>query len=196
VANETHSSKSERTRRRIVDAAARAYREHGLEGVGVREIMKRAGLTQGGFYFHFPDKEALFNEASREATVSLAAAYVDIAERAAPGKKLRAFIDAYLSAEHRQHPESGCLVSALASEVARGDRKVRAAFSKNVAITLERLAPYLPGATAAERTQKAGLLLASMAGVLMVARMLSDPAASDSLLAGARQFFSAAFGED
>jgi TetR/AcrR family transcriptional regulator, transcriptional repressor for nem operon len=65
------ATKSERTRRRIVRAAAREYRLHGIDGIGVRDIMKRAGLTQGGFYFHFPDKESLFEEASREAVVSL-----------------------------------------------------------------------------------------------------------------------------
>jgi TetR/AcrR family transcriptional repressor of nem operon len=62
--------KSERTRQRIVSAAAATYRERGIRGTGVREIMKRAGLTQGGFYFHFPDKDSLFREASREAALS------------------------------------------------------------------------------------------------------------------------------
>jgi TetR/AcrR family transcriptional repressor of nem operon len=186
-------SKSERTRRRIMNAATAAYRQRGIDGVGVRDIMKRAGLTQGGFYFHFPDKEALFNEASRDAATALAGAYVGIVESAPAGKKLKAFIDAYLSAEHRDHPESGCMMSALGSELARSDRKLRVAFTKTTAIILDKLAPYFPGATSAERFQRAGLLLASMAGVLMVSRVLSDPARSDALLARARQFFSASF---
>ena len=187
------AAKSERTRRRIVSAAAAAFREHGVAGVGVRDIMKRAGLTQGGFYFHFADKDALFKEASREAALSSVAEYVAIAERAPPGKKLQAFIDAYLSTEHRDHPESGCMVSALGSEVGRSDSKQRAAFNGAVDIVLDQVAAYVSGETPVERRRKAGLLMASMAGVLMVSRVLDNQNSSDSLLANARRFFSASF---
>ena len=189
----TTPAKSEQTRRRIVRAATVAYRERGIGGVGVRDVMKRAGLTQGGFYFHFPDKDALFAEASGEAAENLAAAFVDIVERAPPGRKLAALIDAYLSAEHRDHPGSGCMVSALGGEVARGDRKLRIEFAKATTMVLNRISPYFPGASSAERFQNAGVLMASMAGVLMVSRVLPDTAQSDALLAGARKRFCAMF---
>jgi TetR/AcrR family transcriptional repressor of nem operon len=157
--------------------------------------MKRAGLTQGGFYFHFSDKDALISEAARDAALSSAAAYVSAAESAPSGEKLKAFVDSYLSAEHRAHPESGCIVSALAGELGRGNSKQRAAFTEAVSIILERVSVYVGGATARERRQNAGLLLASMAGVLNVSRVLADPASSDALLARAREFFTAAFGK-
>jgi TetR/AcrR family transcriptional regulator, transcriptional repressor for nem operon len=189
------SAKSERTRRRIVTAAAAAYRERGIERTGVRDVMKRAGLTQGGFYFHFRDKDELFAEASRQAVTTTAEWLFRAAEAASPGKQLRAFIDTYLSREHRDSPGSGCMISALGCEVARGERRLRAVFSGRTLIMLERLAPYLPGATAAERRQKAGVLLASMAGVLMASRVLTDSSQSDRLLEGARQFFAASFAE-
>jgi TetR/AcrR family transcriptional regulator, transcriptional repressor for nem operon len=187
--------KSERTRQRIVSAAAAAYREHGINGVGVRDVMKRVGLTQGGFYFHFPDKDALFREAAREAALSSLAEYFRIADSAPQGKKLQAFIDAYLSAHHRDHPESGCMMSALGSEVGRSGAKQRTAFNSAVEIVLERVAAYVPGETHVERRRKAGLLMSSMAGVLMVSRVLDNPSSSDALLAGARRFYSASFGE-
>jgi TetR/AcrR family transcriptional repressor of nem operon len=185
--------KSEVTRRRIVTAAAAAYREQGLNGVGVRDIMKRAGLTQGGFYFHFPDKDALFREASREAALSSVAKYMDIADSASEGRKLEAFIDAYLSPEHRDHPGQGCMMSALGGEVGRGDSTQRAAFNSAVDIILDRVATYVSAQTPEERRQRAGLLMASMAGVLMVARVLADPQRSAALLANARRFFVTAF---
>jgi TetR/AcrR family transcriptional repressor of nem operon len=185
--------KSERTRQRIVSAAAAAYRERGIRGTGVREIMKRAGLTQGGFYFHFPDKDSLFREASREAALSSLSEYLASADKVPPEKKLGAFIDAYLSPRHRDHPETGCMVSALGGEVGRADPKQRAVFNGAVGIVLDRVSAYVPAPTAAERRQKAGLLMASMAGVLMVARILDDRTMSDRLLANARRFFTDSF---
>lgn len=190
----TIAAKSDRTKHRILGAAAAAFREHGLERVGVRDVMKRAGLTRGGFYFHFADKDALLAEATREAAESNAARHVAWAERAPEGQKLHAFIDSYLSEEHRDHPELGCLVAALGGEIGRANAKQRKAFTGGIDIVLERIAGYLPGATPAERRAKAGLLMASMAGVLMVSRALSDRSRSAALLADARRFYSASFG--
>ena len=193
-ARQDPSAKRERTRRRIVEAAAAAYREHGLDGVGVREIMKRAGLTQGGFYFHFADKNELFAEASREAALGGVAEFMKLADRAPPARQLGAFIDAYLSADHRDNPGAGCMMSALGGEAGR-DPKLRALFNDAVGPLLQRVSTYMPGETPAERRNKAGLLMASMAGVLMVSRVLADSTSSDRLLAAARRFFTASFSE-
>jgi TetR/AcrR family transcriptional repressor of nem operon len=187
------AAKSDRTRRRILSAAASAFRERGIDGVGVRDIMKRAGLTRGGFYFHFADKDSLFNEATRDAALTNVATYVAIAESAPDGQKLQAFINFYLSTEHRDQPEGGCLMSALGGEVGRANAKQRAAFTSAIGLIIERIAKYLPGESEAERVRKAVLLLASMAGVLMVSRVLADRSRSDALLAAARQFYSMSF---
>ena len=53
------------TRQRILTAAGHLFREHGVDGVGVDAVMKQAGLTHGGFYLHFPSKEALAAEVSQ-----------------------------------------------------------------------------------------------------------------------------------
>jgi TetR/AcrR family transcriptional repressor of nem operon len=190
----TIAAKSDRTRRRILGAAATAFREHGVDRVGVRDVMKRAGLTRGGFYFHFADKDALLAEATREAAQSNAARHVSWAEGAPEGRKLQAFVDSYLSEEHRDHPELGCLVAALGGEIGRANAKQRKAFTEGIDIVLERVAAYVPGATPAERRARAGLLISSMAGVLMVSRALSDRSRSDALLADARRFYSTSFG--
>jgi TetR/AcrR family transcriptional regulator, transcriptional repressor for nem operon len=192
--NRTIAAKSDRTRRRILSAAAAAFREHGVDRVGVRDLMKRAGLTRGGFYFHFADKDALLAEAIREAAQSNAATHVSWAERAPEGRKLEAFVEGYLGEEHRDQPERGCVVAALGGEIGRANAKQRKAFTEGIDFTLERIAGYLSGATAAERRAKAELLMSSMAGVLMVSRSLSDRARSDALLFAARQFFSKTFG--
>ncbi len=190
---QAEAPKSERTRRKIVRAAAAAYRERGIDGVGVRDIMMRAGLTQGGFYFHFADKAALFREASVEGFEGSVEWLLDHPDTSPSERQLEAFIDAYLSARHRDHPESGCMMAALAGDVARRDRKLRKEFTAGALAMLDQIAPHLAGENLAERRQKAGLMLASMAGVLMVSRVLADRAMSDELLAKAREFFRANF---
>lgn len=190
----TIAAKSDRTRRRILGAAASAFREQGVERVGVRDVMKRAGLTRGGFYFHFADKDALLAEAIRDAAHSNAVTHVSWAEGAPEGRKLHAFVERYLSEEHRDHPEIGCVVAALGGEIGRANARHRKAFTEGLDVTLERIAAYLPGATAAERRVQAELLMASMAGVLMASRALADRSRSNALLGAARQFYSKSFG--
>ncbi len=190
---QAEAPKSQRTRRKIVRAAAAAYRERGIDGVGVRDIMMRAGLTQGGFYFHFADKAALFREASVEGFEGSVEWLLDHPGTSPSERQLEAFIDAYLSARHRDHPESGCMMAALAGDIARSDRKLRKEFTAGALAMLDRIAPHLAGENPVERRQKAGLMLASMAGVLMVSRVLADRAMSDMLLAKAREFYRANF---
>ena len=96
----------EQTHRRIVWTAARAFKRHGLQGVGIADLMKKAGLTHGGFYAHFPDRDTLVAEAT-------AAGYEEAAERllahlaeAPSDETLRALLDRYLGSTHRAHAES------------------------------------------------------------------------------------------
>lgn len=191
----TTLAKSDRTRQRILDAAAAAFREHGVDRVGVRDVMKLAGLTRGGFYFHFADKDTLLAEATREAARSNAASHCRWAGDAPKGKKLQAFIKHYLSEEHRDNPQVGCLLAALGSEIGRSSASQREAFTDGMDAIVEQIATLVPGANAAERRIRAGLLISSMAGVLTTSRALSDRPRSNALLAAARQFYSATFAE-
>lgn len=188
-------AKSDRTRQRILDAAAAAFREHGVDRVGVRDVMKLAGLTRGGFYFHFADKDTLLAEATREAAQSNAASHCKWAEETPKGKKLQAFIKRYLSEEHRDNPQAGCLLAALGSEIGRSSQSQRKAFTDGMDIIVEQIAAFVPGANAAERRARAGLLISSMAGVLTTSRAMSDRDSSNALLASARQFYSTTFAE-
>lgn len=189
------TSKSDRTRQRILDAAATAFREHGVDRVGVRDVMNLAGLTRGGFYFHFADKETLLAEATREALRSNAATHFKFADDAPKGKKLQAFIKHYLSEEHRDNPQVGCLLAALGSEIGRASEGQRKAFTDGMDAIVEQIASLVSGANAAERRTRAALLISSMAGVLTTSRALSDRSSSNALLASARQFYSATFDE-
>ncbi len=181
------TSKSEKTRQRILSVAAAAYRECGVEGIGVREIMERAGLTQGGFYSHFTGKQALFREACGHAIGQTAARFVVTVDDSV--QQPQSFIDLYLSAWHRDNPQEGCFVAALGSEMARADFDQRLAFGRGASETVIRLTPYMEGADASERSRRAALMVSAMAGVLTVARTLAGTPMSDGLLADARRFF-------
>src|SRR3954470_23413596 len=106
---------NEETHERIVEAASRLFREHGIAAVGLAKIMAEADLTVGTFYTHFKSKEALLRETIHR---SLQARHEEI-EKVVQGGDMELAIRAYLSAEHRDAAATGCPVASLAPEVAR-----------------------------------------------------------------------------
>lgn len=184
----------EKTREQIVSAAARAFRERGVAGVSVPELMGRAGLTHGGFYAHFRNKDQLVAEACRCALRESSARLIDAARRAPPGERLAAFIRAYASPAHRDDAGGGCIMPALAAELGRHDApEVRAAFTESFEESVAMLARALPGPDGADRTDRALALMSGLAGAVMLSRAVDDPALSDRILEAARDVFSAAF---
>src|SRR5476649_2405256 len=107
------------TRRRIVAAASEAFRERGVEGTGVDDVMRRAGLTHGGYYAHFRDKSDLVAEACSAAFDTAVINLDRLAALPTPGRRARLLIDSYLSARHRDNRGSGCLVVAVGADMAR-----------------------------------------------------------------------------
>src|SRR5947207_7915133 len=108
------------TRGRILEKAAAAIRARGVAGVGVAQMMEAAGLTHGGFYAHFPSKDALVADAFAYACEQSAGVLDEIAGNAQPGDKLRAVAEAYLTPSHARHPERGCPISAVGPDLVRG----------------------------------------------------------------------------
>src|SRR3954465_1169031 len=106
---------NDETRERILAAASRLFREHGIAAVGLAKIMSEADLTVGTFYTHFKSKEALVRETLLRA---LKVRYEEL-EKALRAGDLDMAVRAYLSPEHRDSPGAGCPTAALASEVAR-----------------------------------------------------------------------------
>src|SRR6478736_4736355 len=112
---------------RIVHIAATRFRENGLNGIGVAELMKDAGLTHGGFYRHFASRDELVAEAIERALSEGAQAVAATAE--APHCPLDALVDAYLSRTHRDNLATSCAVTTLAADVARSNERARAAYT-------------------------------------------------------------------
>lgn len=168
-------------RQRIVETASRLFREHGLAGIGVADLMKRAGLTHGGFYGHFPSKEDLMAEAcARALAESLAKwrARVD----AEPDDPLGAVAALYLSESHCAQPGGGCAIAALGSEAARHGEPVRRAMTDGLRPLIDLLAERVPGRSKSAKRQKALATFASMVGAVTLARAVDDPALAEEIL--------------
>ena len=188
----TPSTKKERTRGRIVQTAARALRRLGFDGVGVAEVMKEAGLTHGGFYAHFPSREALLVDALDAAAAESLASL----ERSADGvegksERLATFIERYLSDEHADHPEAGCTLAALGTETCRQSSAVRGVATRRLAQFSRLLEAQLPGA-AAERRERAQVLVATLVGSMLLSRLVTDAALGRSFRKAARRQLCAA----
>jgi TetR/AcrR family transcriptional repressor of nem operon len=177
--SDTHK---EETRRKVVRAAAAAVRAKGPEGVGVAEIMAEAGLTHGGFYAHFPNKEALVVAAIEEAFGQSARRFSRMLEGMSPVQSLDAFVEAYVSPAHRANPAGGCPIATLSSDLPRQGQPVRAAYERGVRGLIGRLEGWLPE----DRRHLAPSLLAEMAGAVSLSRAMSDDASAAQLLADAR----------
>jgi TetR/AcrR family transcriptional repressor of nem operon len=164
---------------RIVTAAAARIRRDGIGGVSVSELMHDAGLTHGGFYRHFGSRDELIADA-------VDAALADGSRRtdavAAVGG-LPGFIDAYLSAAHRDTPETGCAVAALPADVSRAGPRTRDAYGRQVRRYVELLAGLIPGVERESNRDDALLSLAALVGAVSMARAVSDPDLSDEILA-------------
>ena len=182
--SDTHTAE---TRKKVLRAAAAAVRTKGPDGVGVAEIMAEAGLTHGGFYAHFPNKEALVAAAIAEAFAQSRRRFERMTQGMATGQALGAFIDAYVSADHRDNPQRGCPISTLANDLPRQGPAVRAAFDAGVADMLSRLEAWLPEADAADRRRLAASLAAEMAGAVSLARAIADDGLADRFLEASRR---------
>ena len=167
-----------KTHERIVEVASERIREQGLDGPAVAEIMHAAGLTHGGFYKHFESRDDVIAEATDRALAHSDRHVHELTDDAQD--PLAAFVDWYLSAEHRDDPASGCAVPALGDDVRRGDERLRSAYSRQVERYLEHVERFLGGGDDAR--QRATLAVSALVGAIVLARALDDQARSDEIL--------------
>lgn len=181
----------------IVDAASRLYRQKGLDGVGVAEITRDAGLTHGGLYRHFESKDALAREACLRAfdwTITpLDGLAVAGDADAASTARLHALVQGYLSADHRDHPGEGCPAAALAADAARAGPEMSEVFAQGVERNIARFMDVLPGEDTAARRTRTIVTLSSMVGALVLARATAagNPQLSEEILATLRSHLTA-----
>jgi len=170
-----------RTHRRIVAIASKRFREKGLAGFGIAELMKEAGLTVGGFYKHFDSRDDLVAEAVNSAFGGWKRR-VDAAKSGGPPVSYEKLIDDYLSEAHRDNPGAGCAFSALAPEIARSDKRTRAFTSEQVRSDIQLIAALRPAKDKRTQRSRAILAFSALVGAMSLARAVSDVALSREIL--------------
>jgi TetR/AcrR family transcriptional regulator, transcriptional repressor for nem operon len=172
------------TQRRIIAVASQQFKKHGIEGIGIVDLMAKAGLTHGGFYKHFDSKADLVAEVCRQATTHVA--QLVAAAKAAPGEELAAIVGSYLTSSHRDDPEHGCTIAALGAEISRQDRHARDALTEAYEQLVRLVAEHLRVRSAHEARSRAIAIVAAMVGALVAARAVADRRLSEEILQSAR----------
>jgi AcrR family transcriptional regulator len=187
-----------RTRARIVASASRLFNRHGFGGVSIDQIMAEAGLTRGGFYAHFPTKEALYAEAVAHILRDHPAAgwddfHVDFS---AVGAQLaRQILEAYLSHRHHESVDESCPMITLSADVTRGGEEVRGAFRTVLAAMSGAFAAGLDGPAESSRPRSLALV-AAVVGGMSLSRAVGDDRLADEIRAAVRAHVLAASGWD
>jgi TetR/AcrR family transcriptional regulator, transcriptional repressor for nem operon len=171
---------AEQTREAIVAAAADLIRRTGIAEASLADMMAAAGLTHGGFYRHFRNKEHLVSEALSAAGEN---AVATIGRKMAKGG-LNVAVDGYLSTSHRDSRTPICPFAALGSEMARSGKETKAAMTE----VLEKLFVTLAG-DAPNREEARGdaiVALSTMIGAMTLARVVKDSDLSSEILERAK----------
>jgi TetR/AcrR family transcriptional repressor of nem operon len=177
----------------IVSDASRRFLAEGVSGPGVASVMRDAGLTHGGFYKHFRDRNELLVEATGEAFRQMGARLLRVAEQAPPGEAWKAIITEYLNPNHCDHPEEGCPLAALAPELARTKRSLKKRISAAMREYKDALVPLMPGASVADRERAFFLIFSAMIGSIEIARMIPDSDGRAQILRNTRNFLLGSF---
>jgi TetR/AcrR family transcriptional repressor of nem operon len=168
---------------RIVKKAAARFRETGVDGIGVADLMKEAGLTHGGFYRHFASRDDLVDEAIEQALRDGGQGVDAVTKiKHAP---LAALIDAYLSTVHRDNLATSCAVTTLAGDVARSGARARAAYTRQVELYLDLIVRLIAGEKHKAKRAKAIAALSTLVGAVSLARAVNDEKLSREILRSA-----------
>ena len=183
------ASHRDATRAKIIETARMLFNQHGFQNVTIDQVMQEAGLTRGGFYNHFKNKEALFSEAvssflmgrgaewRREAGIDLSNLRPEMAQQ---------MIDAYLSNEHLGDIDGQCPMIALPSDVARADPATQEAFQQLLAAMVWLLEATMPDGQT-DRRQKALASAALCVGGMVLARTLPNSELAEEVRSAAHQ---------
>jgi TetR/AcrR family transcriptional repressor of nem operon len=182
-------------RESVINESSRLFREHGFDGIGLKNLMKGAGLTQGAFYKQFKSKEDLAAKASARALESAFSRWTEAAA-AHPEDPLGAVMELYLSSEHRDGRADGCPVVALGADAARQSNEVKASFEAGITAYLDLIAQWVGGPDRAQSKAKSMAILSTMVGAMTLSRTVNDSALAQSILDAAADQIHAIAGPD
>ncbi|KAA8787717.1 TetR/AcrR family transcriptional repressor of nem operon [Paenibacillus sp. 4624] len=172
-----------KVRNHIITSAAKAFRTHGVRNISLPHIMKGAGLTHGGFYSHFENKDQLVMETCHFAISDTMEMLQKVADKNKNEDQppIEAVIDFYLGSLHRDQTEVGCILPALSGEISQLSEEIRQAYTRE----LQRFITFITKLAGID-TSAGYALVSSMVGTVALARAVSDSKLSDDLLQAGR----------
>lgn len=186
---------AEENRQAVITEASRLFRKHGFDGIGLKDLMASAGLTQGAFYKQFASKEDLAAQASGRAIERARRSWSAAAE-ASPDNPMAAVVAFYLSMDHRAERMDGCPIVALGSDVARQGVDVKASFEAGIRDYLEMVGAWIGEAEDEASRARVMAMLATMVGAMVLARAVNDEDLSKQFLQAAADSVLAASADD
>ena len=177
---------AEENRQTVINVASRLFRERGFDGIGLKDLMAGAGLTQGAFYKQFASKDDLAAQASRRALESALHRWSTAAD-ADPQDPLGAVVAFYLSMGHRAERMDGCPVVALGSDAARQGAEVKASFEAGIREYLEMLGSWIGETSGEAPGGRAMAILSTMVGAVLLSRAVNDEQMSKRFLQAAAE---------
>jgi TetR/AcrR family transcriptional repressor of nem operon len=178
---------------KIVKDASRRIRTEGMTGAAVSSVMRDTGLTHGGFYKHFENKDELVLESLSEAFEEIIERLTRAAEGAQPETAWKAIVKTYLSPEHCEQVGRWCPLTALAPELTRTDGEMKGRIFQELRKYKDRMVPLMPGRRTADKERAFFVIFSTMIGTIEIARLMPDPAVRDRVLAYARDFLLQSF---
>jgi TetR/AcrR family transcriptional regulator, transcriptional repressor for nem operon len=182
-----HSKASKaNTHAKLVETAAARFKEHGVDGISLADLMHDLKLTHGGFYKHFASRDELVTEALG---LALEQTGQSMRERLFDGDRptVAKFVDFYLDEAHRDGRADGCAVAALAGDAARKGAQVQAQFRKSIERNVENLSKAVDKGDVHESRENALVILSALYGALMMARAVGDSPLSREVLRTVRK---------
>ncbi|WP_271898942.1 TetR/AcrR family transcriptional regulator [Candidatus Phyllobacterium onerii] len=188
-------AQAEENRETVINVASRLFREHGFDGIGLKDLMKGAGLTQGAFYKQFASKDDLAAQASRRAMESATGRWSTAA--ATSSNPLEAVMEFYLSPGHVGEKADGCPLVALGADAARQREEVRRPFEDGIRAHFEVLNELVDDVKSSRPSGKAMAILSLMVGAVTLSRLIKEEDLSRGVLdAAAGEVRRIAHGED
>jgi len=175
-------TRKEETRRRILEVASRLFLEKGVDGVGVDEIMREAGLTHGGFYVHFPSKEALIAEACLCALEKTTKDWEGIAGKLEDDAVFEGRLQSYLAGDLVSGSPT-CPMAILGPDVARRGEKVQKAYTAKI----RHLIDFITREMESDRAHAILTLAALVGATSLAAQVGNDRPLAEEILKTARQ---------
>lgn len=175
------------SKERILNVASRLFKKNGFSATGIDQIMEEADLTAGGFYAHFKSKTDLLEQTIEHSIKHSYQILTKDIEHLSRDEKIKTLMNRYVSFQHRDLPEKGCIIPSLASEIYRGTKKSNEILDKYLNRWAIFLTQYLPDVgTEAEKKEKALNMISQAVGSVLLARMVKETKLSDEIINSAR----------